>query len=743
MPTPTDTAPSGKIEFLESHRPPLVDGQYRIRLRHELSGQVSDRFGPSEAGYTFAIDGPQFNLSPQEVAAVFPPAGSLGDHSNCLPHVAFSRSTLPWERTADTQEVPGWMSTNDWRVAPAPWLALLLFTEEEMSNGSVRLPPQDAPALTVEQMDDSPDASFPRLRFLGEPGARAGQVRPAPHVLEVSAAVPRDLRVAVIDVKTSLLRQLLPTATELKMLCHVRRPVADTSSEPTRDAATADVATAAVEQAFVIGRRLPRAGEVSTVHLVSLEGRYDQGRCWDLTGDSRPYLRLVSLYSWQFRCASHQHTFAGLLHHLNQVASVPAEQFATVSDQPLPLPADLRASLEAADIPLSSRAQVSRQSPDRWVIFDPDYAETYWQFLAQRSGDGVSVQMVKPTTLRRPRSANTAAEIWLAAGFTLLPHQWRDGSQSFSWYRGPLTPGRTDHPRLPEFPLACADALLSFDAETGLFAAGYAAAWELGRALCLGHPRVSQALFQWKHAHRRELRQLSSTSARPTWSLASPSNATGLPPLPDVVNDWLACLRRLEQVPFRYLVPDESMLPVESIRYGWVDELWVDCLIDGAMSVGRILESDHAQERHLRSSSQPPARGETGRPASSLLLRSAVVSGWPQLQVDAWRSTESGRVPVGCVRTARLAPDILLCLFADIISSVDIHLPPETLHFGVDEMDDAPGRWQVKPRAAQLGAVLAKGLLGVPKPRAEANPAMLAEAMLEGVPKVSFEIPAA
>ena len=58
---------------------------------------------------------------------MFPPPGSLGEHSNVLPHIILKRSTLPWERQAD----PG-----DKNV---PWLALLLFEEEEIQDPPKRV----------------------------------------------------------------------------------------------------------------------------------------------------------------------------------------------------------------------------------------------------------------------------------------------------------------------------------------------------------------------------------------------------------------------------------------------------------------------------------------------------------------------------------------------------------------------------------------------------------------------------
>ena len=64
----------------------------------------------------------------------------------------------------------------------------------------------------------------------------------------------------------------------------------------------------------------------------------------------------------------------------------------------------------------------------------------------------------------------------------------------------------------------------------------------------------------------------------------SPPKGEPNPKLPQVVTDWFESLRKLEPVPFRYLVPDERMLPVESIRFFEIDSHWIDCLVDGAFS---------------------------------------------------------------------------------------------------------------------------------------------------------------
>jgi hypothetical protein len=60
----------------------------------------------------------------------------------------------------------------------------------------------------------------------------------------------------------------------------------------------------------------------------------------------------------------------------------------------------------------------------------------------------------------------------------------------------------------------------------------------------------------------------------------------------DEMVGWLARLRLLEGTPFRYLVPSEEMLPNESIRFFHVDRNWLDALVDGAISVGRLGSRD-------------------------------------------------------------------------------------------------------------------------------------------------------
>jgi hypothetical protein len=181
--------------------------------------------------------------------------------------------------------------------------------------------------------------------------------------------------------------------------------------------------------------------------------------------------------------------------------------------------------------------------------------------------------------------------------------------------------------------------------------------------------------------------------------------------LPAALQDWLGRLRLLYGVPFEYLVPDERLLPTESIRFFYLDRNWTDRLVEGALSVGKTSSREYAHhhavnslvvtalDRHerqvrlnLRKSEEASGDGPAGD-ITGMLLRSRVVSGWPGLEVKAYEGPEVGayeEVPssphkrLRLLRMDRLSPNILLCLFDGIPTIVDIEEPREGIQFGVN-----------------------------------------------------------
>lgn len=567
----TETAAvSTRLEFVEHHQPGLPSGSYQLTVKQTLAAP-----GVSATPFTttqgFEVAGERFALNEDDVVSVFPPAGSLGDHANVLPHVLLRRSTLPWERLA----VPlGNDETTEEARRTIPWLALLVFTDGELTPtanttlSTLKAASPGWPGVTLEQGQQD-----------GDP-------------------------VAVIDVPKTLLRSILPTAPELRWLAHVRRP-------------TDNVGVVTGEEwAVVVANRLPAPLATSVAHLVALEHRYRDGAteaAWtfDEAGAADGgTVRLVSLKSWRFTCLDDKQSLHRLLEALDRTPAGP----------------------------------------------------------------------------RLPAGA-TAAEPFLARGYVPLPHGLRRGAATVSWYHGPLVPMGTEEAVPADLlPVRAADALLRYHDNTGMLDGGYAAAWELGRLLALDNDRVAAALYGWRHGFARFVH--AATHLGEPHLPGSPA-ATEAPPLPPVVLDWMGRAALLYGIPFNYLLPDERMLPVESLRFFTVDPMWLAALLDGAFSVGRS-SSAHFDNDALH---QPQIAALVQRRVTGFLMRSSVVAGWPTLVVNgydfAFTTPESREDPIPDTamlpmpRMERLSPNVLLCLFQGDVTVVDVHQQPEALHFGV------------------------------------------------------------
>ena len=189
-------------------------------------------------------------------------------------------------------------------------------------------------------------------------------------------------------------------------------------------------------------------------------------------------------------------------------------------------------------------------------------------------------------------------------------------------------------------------------------------------------------------------------------------DAVGDVTVPEPIAAWLRRLYTLIGVPFGYLVPDEAMLPPESIRFFRLDHAWAEALIDGAFSLGRDLTLDATTpaatldrvlsphvRRHARAGrpglgalpAVVAAAGEdTAQPWTGFLLRSRVVGSFPGLGVNVYPAghTPDDPQPVLLVqhRLDHLGPgtDTLLCLVEGEAHRVDVHEAPEALHYGVD-----------------------------------------------------------
>jgi hypothetical protein len=207
--------------------------------------------------------------------------------------------------------------------------------------------------------------------------------------------------------------------------------------------------------------------------------------------------------------------------------------------------------------------------------------------------------------------------------------------------------------------------------------------------------------------------------------------------IPAEVTDWLGRLVLLYGVPFNYLIPDEGVLPQETIRFFFLDPIWIQYLVQGACSVGNTAYGDTIVDQAMNSLVQPkpakdrqpgpankaaadvrdklrqqyeavkpPEKGEDlAWPLTGFLLRSAVVDGWRGLEImtykkieaadkQAWADaelTEEQRekldndllAPLKPLRIEQLSQDVMLGIFNGLIGQLVIRQPQEGLHFGI------------------------------------------------------------
>ncbi len=205
------------------------------------------------------------------------------------------------------------------------------------------------------------------------------------------------------------------------------------------------------------------------------------------------------------------------------------------------------------------------------------------------------------------------------------------------------------------------------------------------------------------------------------------------------VAQWLARLLLLEPVPFEHLVPEPAMLPLRtqaadpaappvtgSVRFFYVDANWTGALLDGATSIGldsslqtffhqmtagvvaaaaaeaaavyrsTLLGIEPARPGGSGGSSPRASTAPRGSVGSSprassgpagviagMLLRSPMVSGWPNLAVRPLAA--DGTTLLKTLRMDRLGSGVLLCLFDGVPASVLISEPQEGFRFGTDE----------------------------------------------------------
>jgi len=298
---------------------------------------------------------------------------------------------------------------------------------------------------------------------------------------------------------------------------------------------------------------------------------------------------------------------------------------------------------------------------------------------------------------------------------------------------------------------------MRYDPNTGMFDVSYAMAWQLGRMLTLQNQSLAVEIFNWKRSKAQDLHQIKQQVLHLPFKGTTETNGD----IPTAIANWFQDLELLKNVPFNYLVPDARLLPPESLRFFWVDSYWVDCLQDGAFSVGRVTKEDLRLD--VISRSLPRSKTQSDKTITGFLLNSEVVSGWPGLEIEGYVTPVTGNDFVApenkltILRRDLLSDNILLCFFAGEVKTLDLSLKASSVNCGVDPIkkgtkitkglrnldgSQTDEKIDVPFRNENLGVInieemtnrLKEGL----KSTSQFTSAQFAATMIEGSPKVRF-----
>lgn len=173
-------------------------------------------------------------------------------------------------------------------------------------------------------------------------------------------------------------------------------------------------------------------------------------------------------------------------------------------------------------------------------------------------------------------------------------------------------------------------------------------------------------------------------------------------PFSEDIVDYIAQLKLLYQVPFSYLITEETVLPPESLRFFYLDGNWVNALTEGALSVGEVSSDDgksdqlkllhsaemagkrlrkirlqRMHENHRRDLQENDWNAKS-QFQTGFLLRSVLVRRKKGLEITG----KCGEEELKILRLESLSDEIMLGIFDGELTNVVISEPKTGLRFG-------------------------------------------------------------
>jgi hypothetical protein len=700
----------------------LEPGFYEFTFTQTINGQEGlyhGRFSPKQfekiyqRERTIFFGKDRFAFDKRWIKSYYPPENEYGGtYKFCLPHVVLLDAALPWE----------WSAKKSWSKdveKPVPWLALLVFTLDDIDEISADESILNVVSRPVEELVkdrfDERILCYPTIKSL-----YAHENPPAPATGETNDAEKKPKNVQTIDVPKSLFNKVAPSFGDLPYLAHVRQVTVEA-----RALKSTDRSNQGEYYSVVVANRLPRSTK-TVVHLVSLLGMEDYLPGADGANklpEVTQHVRLVTFANWTFGVNDEARDFEALVAETLDVKDAPAEDPSTLrlpTITPTNATADDQTVLQALKmgyIAMNHKTRMGDQTVS-WYRgpFAPYQVADDLVPKTSRSADS----LIRYDTTTGLYNVSYAAAWQLGRVMALQKievaqalHDWKIRQNLASirqWEQ------RAIERALPEDVMVMVNSARSTAEETTPSSLATAVLRTLLRQeeklvaeTPQGGARASRQVEDrsgFPDVSASELREmLNDESARSLMGRSGSQEEE----LPESVRKFLAELSLFQGIPYNYLVPDERMLPLESLRFFHLDWNWCRCLRDGVLSIGRTnssirtLDSRNAdyyeaetanisseyRAKYLNIPNQIQARDFTGGgPVTGFIMHSTVVEDFPGMSVQAFSQPDRKNGPLQTLHYETIGKNIKLFLCKGVMTSIRFSLGNEELHYKVDQKEE-------------------------------------------------------
>ncbi|MGM7669050.1 hypothetical protein [Microbacterium sp. A93] len=487
--------PAGTFRIYPAALPPITIGRYVVDGEIEII-DVADKAAaaPQPIGTpvgtfeqlqgAFDVEGPRYQLPPDQVLSTYPPSGSRGAYSRRLPQIVIKRRTLPWE----------WSMPPGQGGAPMPWLALVLIGPGE---GTIVVDRPIAECVT------------------------SGTTLPHPDVFDTPKGT-------YLKVPQSVVTRTFPTADDLPLLTHVR----EVDMSDTELAIGDDDGWLAV----ILCNRLPQAGVTYTACLINIDSQTAHLPDDPAVENSfDPFSVVFDIGEFtQVLANTHPVSVDAAVMGATQVGSVAAAEAVAgyaVANTGAAWAAGTKRDVSMTVPVTAGVTSVSAQPLLGMLNFPYELLDTVrhfpvltsWSFTCDGDGDfatlanEVSSRLLGDVasapedpdggprtkdlpTLTEPPS-NRPLPLVTESGHIVTAYRTRVGDESQAYFRGPLIPNPSVRPTPGDSDrvvLAHHADQLRLIVPDGLQDLTYSSAFEIGRLLALSRPGVVALLARWR-----------------------------------------------------------------------------------------------------------------------------------------------------------------------------------------------------------------------------------------------------